>query len=150
MLVIGYDDDKGAFRFMNSWGTNWGDQGFAWVSYSQFSRMVREGFVAKDAQTGNGPSFRTVVPNTPNEVLPKPNQNVVTPNQRPQANVAIQLQSAIPGIHPTLGQGMNLQGIVSIPPGVGQQSQVIVKEFLNRQKSEGAFDMQDKMALMGK
>jgi photosystem II stability/assembly factor-like uncharacterized protein len=37
--IIGYDDARvthdgvGAFRCVNSWGTDWGDQGFYWLSY---------------------------------------------------------------------------------------------------------------------
>ena len=46
MCVVGYDDDEsgGAFRIMNSWGTGWGEGGFAWVRYSDFARYVRYGF----------------------------------------------------------------------------------------------------------
>lgn len=48
MTVVGYDDsiwvdingnntvdsgEKGAFRIANSWGTGWGDGGFAWMAY---------------------------------------------------------------------------------------------------------------------
>nr|WP_296078183.1 carbohydrate binding domain-containing protein [uncultured Ruminococcus sp.] len=48
MTIVGYDDDiwvdingdgkiqeaeKGAFKIVNSWGTNYGNNGFAWVSY---------------------------------------------------------------------------------------------------------------------
>ena len=38
MCVVGYDDNKygGAFEIMNSWGTNWGKDGFIWVSYDTF------------------------------------------------------------------------------------------------------------------
>lgn len=39
MVVIGYDDDmgaNGAFRIVNSWGTNWGDNGYFWVDYNFF------------------------------------------------------------------------------------------------------------------
>jgi C1A family cysteine protease len=36
MVLIGYDDDRRAFRLQNSWGTGWGDQGRAWVSYDTF------------------------------------------------------------------------------------------------------------------
>ncbi len=38
LTVISYDDNKfgGAFEIINSWGTNWGDGGFAWVKYSDF------------------------------------------------------------------------------------------------------------------
>lgn len=38
MLVVGYDDSKGAFEIMNSWGRQWGDQGFAWISYDTMLR----------------------------------------------------------------------------------------------------------------
>ena len=36
MVIVGYDDDKygGAFRYMNSWGPEWGDEGFIWVPYA--------------------------------------------------------------------------------------------------------------------
>ena len=40
MCLIGYDDDKGAngaFRIVNSWGENWGDDGFVWIDYNFFS-----------------------------------------------------------------------------------------------------------------
>lgn len=31
MVIIGYDDDKGAYQIQNSWGTDWGDRGrFFW------------------------------------------------------------------------------------------------------------------------
>lgn len=31
--VVGYDDNKGAFKFMNSWGTSWATGGFGYVAY---------------------------------------------------------------------------------------------------------------------
>jgi hypothetical protein len=36
MLVVGYDDNRQAFKLMNSWGTEWGDAGFGWISYSMW------------------------------------------------------------------------------------------------------------------
>jgi C1A family cysteine protease len=37
MVVVGYDKGRSAFRLVNSWGTNWGDGGFAWVSYNRLT-----------------------------------------------------------------------------------------------------------------
>lgn len=36
MTVVGYDDRREAFRLMNSWGKNWGDNGYIWVKYKDF------------------------------------------------------------------------------------------------------------------
>lgn len=43
VCVVGYDDDKfgGAFEIMNSWGTDWGNGGFAWIRYKDYSNVVR-------------------------------------------------------------------------------------------------------------
>ncbi len=44
--VVGYDDRKygGAFLIMNSWGPQWGNNGFAWVRYPDFRYFVREAY----------------------------------------------------------------------------------------------------------
>jgi C1A family cysteine protease len=34
VTICGYDDSKQAFRIVNSWGTNWGDSGYSWISYN--------------------------------------------------------------------------------------------------------------------
>lgn len=36
MLVVGYDDAMNAFKVVNSWGPEWGDQGFVWIDYKAF------------------------------------------------------------------------------------------------------------------
>ncbi len=36
MLVVGYDDEKNAFKVVNSWGKEWGNQGFVWIDYKAF------------------------------------------------------------------------------------------------------------------
>jgi hypothetical protein len=35
VLVVGYDDDQGAWLVKNSWGTSWGMNGFGWIGYGQ-------------------------------------------------------------------------------------------------------------------
>jgi C1A family cysteine protease len=46
MCVIGYDDEKhgGAFELMNSWGSNWGNSGFTWVTYTDYANFTRNAF----------------------------------------------------------------------------------------------------------
>lgn len=45
MLIVGYDENKQAFKLMNSWGANWGNRGFAWVDYKTFRYMLLEAYV---------------------------------------------------------------------------------------------------------
>lgn len=41
MSIIGYDDEKfgGSFEIMNSWGIDYGDNGFLWIKYEDFEDM---------------------------------------------------------------------------------------------------------------
>jgi len=36
MCIVGYDDAMQAFRVRNSWGTDWGDDGYVWIAYATF------------------------------------------------------------------------------------------------------------------
>lgn len=47
ITIVGYDDYKygGSFRIMNSYGTDWGDAGFFWMTYSDFDKAVNSAFV---------------------------------------------------------------------------------------------------------
>lgn len=46
MCVVGYDDEKngGSFYIMNSWGQDWGDDGFVWVRYGDFAKYVSQAY----------------------------------------------------------------------------------------------------------
>ena len=47
MCVIGYDDYRngGSFEVMNSWGGNFGDNGFIWIKYSDFVLLVNQAYL---------------------------------------------------------------------------------------------------------
>ncbi|MGB8453011.1 MAG: C1 family peptidase, partial [Anaerocolumna sp.] len=34
MLIVGYDDARQAFKLRNSWGVDWGEDGYLWMSYA--------------------------------------------------------------------------------------------------------------------
>ena len=38
ICIVGYDDTRDAFRIQNSWGTDWGDRGCAWIKQKLFER----------------------------------------------------------------------------------------------------------------
>ncbi len=44
MVVVGYDDGKGAFELLNSWGEGWGNGGFCWLRYADYARLVMYSF----------------------------------------------------------------------------------------------------------
>jgi len=59
MLVIGYSDTYNAFKVVNSWGSDWGDNGFVWIDYKAFDnvldpsasfRVINEAIVAFDQE----------------------------------------------------------------------------------------------------
>src|SRR5262249_56575528 len=33
VCIVGYDDQKRQFKFINSWGTGWGDHGYGYLPY---------------------------------------------------------------------------------------------------------------------
>jgi cathepsin L len=36
VLIVGWDDRRGAWKIKNSWGTSWGQKGFGWVKYGRY------------------------------------------------------------------------------------------------------------------
>ena len=48
VVLVGYDHDKGphgAFKFINSWGEAWGDDGYGWMGYDIPQSNVRAAYV---------------------------------------------------------------------------------------------------------
>ena len=46
MTIVGYDDYKygGSFRVVNSWGKDYGDNGYLWIRYSDLRKYVNEAY----------------------------------------------------------------------------------------------------------
>ncbi|WP_299113390.1 C1 family peptidase [uncultured Winogradskyella sp.] len=42
MLVVGYSEAYNAFKVVNSWGEDWGDNGFVWIDYAAFDNVLDE------------------------------------------------------------------------------------------------------------
>ncbi len=43
--LIGWDDDLGAWLLKNSWGTDWGEDGFGWIKYNSNNIGIRATWV---------------------------------------------------------------------------------------------------------
>lgn len=55
LIILGYNDKKRAFRVWNSWGKDWGESGYLWISYDSFHSLVR--------------SIYTIEPTTESELI---------------------------------------------------------------------------------
>lgn len=94
LVVVGYDDNFQAYKVINSWGTDWGDNGYGRISYSVFSNVVKEGYTAQDIVSVHpdappNPSDDPPPTPTPNEPsasvnLSAPVYDVLAPTYRPQ------------------------------------------------------------------
>lgn len=79
LVIIGYDDARGAYRIQNSWGTNWGDAGRMWMAYETLEETAFEAYSAvPSSRPGPQPQPEpqpgpTPDPNDPND----PNMIVV-------------------------------------------------------------------------
>jgi len=56
-LVVGYDESRNAFKVINSWGVNWGNEGYLWIDYEVFKKIVIEAFVVEDTKGGCAEEF---------------------------------------------------------------------------------------------
>ncbi len=73
MTIVGYDDNKtassgrkGAFKFQNSWGPNWGDKGFGWISYAMLAKTGQEAYsIIDEKKTTPTPTIVTQTPVRP-------------------------------------------------------------------------------------
>ncbi len=74
VTIVGYDDDRygGAFKVINSWSRNWGDDGYFWIPYRSAAQgIISEAYVLIDAE--NGVMYP---PEEPTE--PEPDENTLS------------------------------------------------------------------------
>ena len=45
VVVVGYDEFRKAFKLLNSYGPNWGQDGFFWMKYAAFDQVARCGII---------------------------------------------------------------------------------------------------------
>ena len=48
IVIVGYNDRRSAFKIANSWGTEWGIDGYGWVDYDASESLIRPAYVTKD------------------------------------------------------------------------------------------------------
>ena len=69
ILFVGYDDSKQLFKFKNSWGTSWGDNGYGYLSYKYFtSGNVSEVWTVSQ-QKFNETLINVIIPSVPDTIF---------------------------------------------------------------------------------
>ena len=48
VVVVGYDDQRSAFKIANSWGTDWGIGGYGWIDYDASESLIWMAYVTED------------------------------------------------------------------------------------------------------
>ncbi|HNQ66912.1 MAG TPA: C1 family peptidase [Bacteroidales bacterium] len=48
MLIVGYDDNRRAFKILNSYGIYWGDNGYLWLSYDHIECIIEAYVIVPD------------------------------------------------------------------------------------------------------
>lgn len=125
ILIVGYDDNLKAFKFLNSYGDHWGNNGFGHISYSVFNGVVRQAFIMK-------PSFSDI----------QITNNVVNENRNNinQDDINFGLNLNVTGVqhmnsftHPQISpqnRFMTVTGSISIPAHTGNFAQVVIYYYL--------------------
>jgi C1A family cysteine protease len=47
LLCVGYDDDRESYIFQNSWGSDWGNKGFAYIPYQYMETLADDFFTLR-------------------------------------------------------------------------------------------------------
>ena len=81
MVVVGYDDsiENGAFRVLNSWGTNWGDGGLIWVPYKEYDEWCLGALQPYSY-------YKKEEPDNKPDVVPDDNKPDELPDENPDPN----------------------------------------------------------------
>lgn len=58
MVMVGYDDVRGAYKIMNSWGTSWGEAGFVFWEYADYEQATDEAYVVYSTAAPGGGTER--------------------------------------------------------------------------------------------
>ena len=99
MVAVGYSEAKQAFKIVNSWGDDWADNGFGWISYRAMQKWTQNAFImqlAKNVSPKPEPMPAVYEPSvTPEpeplpEPIPTPQPYIPPPRPKPHPVVSPQ------------------------------------------------------------
>lgn len=126
ILIVGYDDDRETFKFLNSYSDKWGTNGYGYISYSVVNGVVKNAFTIKPAfykftENDNQPVQQIIIANRTNL-----NEQDKAAGLNLSVNSVEHMHTSThPGIHPS-NMFMTIRGNLSIPANVGRVGQIII------------------------
>jgi len=113
---------------LNSWGTEWGEQGLGWIAYAAFRQRVREAYSVQDIVTVRPQPQPEPVPPGPTPT-PAPTPAPI-PVARPEATLGVpivlhNMMVPNPVGPPIIGMTLRVPG--SITHGAGKQVQLVAR-----------------------
>lgn len=132
LVVVGYADQLRAFKVLNSWGTKWGDAGYAWIDYTTFQSMTLEGYVTIDifldriASTAGSTPVAFGRPAVTTEAGPGPVVASPAPTPQPPAAKARAATAPAPTPPPTPPTPPALQAPKAAPVPVATKPPVVL------------------------
>jgi C1A family cysteine protease len=137
ILIVGFDDNKNAFKIMNSWGKNWGNDGYGWINYNIINQAVREAYIIKPKYKENLISEETpeYITTTSNE-LNNNDKNSVGLNFS-VTNVTHQNSFNSPAIPAHMRQ-MGFNGSLILPSNIGNNAQIVINFYVDNSGVKGA------------
>lgn len=131
IVVVGYDDNTKLFKFINSYGTAWGNNGYGYIHYNLFNTVVNEAYITMP--------LKNIASNLVNLVdrkgLALDNNDISnglyfkidTVEHVPVGNYP-------PNILPSLN--FTFKGQLQVPKGLGSRLQVAVYFYLDKGNGE--------------
>ncbi len=88
MTVIGFDETRGAFEIMNSWGSSWANKGFVWINYETFAEFCVFAFQMDIHSEATHPTTQNSQRPSAKELI-QTELIFIKPTTRPNSNVMV-------------------------------------------------------------
>lgn len=132
IVIVGYDDSTARFKFLNSYGQEWGNNGYGYISYALYQEAILEAFIMQAGGAVAAP------------MLQRDSKTLAAEDQAEGLFFAVDRVEHFQfpaGYRPSptelFSKTMTFHGRVSIPAGLGKQAQVVVYFYLDHNGTRG-------------
>ena len=126
ILIVGYDENNKRFKFLNSYGTDWGNNGYGYISYDVFNWAINEAFIIR---TGHqDPDVQAIMAQEDKYIS---TSDIEAGLEFKVTNVEHVFFPFMPSPEQFNNAAMTFHGSVRIPPGFGDEAQIVIYFYVN-------------------